>query len=542
MMEAIKQKIKELFRSTPSDVGVGFGFKQVDGQYTNELGIVFNVVKKLPLSEIPENQILPSTIEINGVVYNTDVIESGGWLPLVCDNSSSNPCYPYGFPPEPTLTPNSQRMRPLKGGCVTTSNIGSGTLGFVAKHIATGKLVGVTNGHVMVNPIFDPVSIQYPGDYKLPTDGFKLFINANPAYEVYGYSNRVTSDLYGNNLYTEKPRKDPFLNRVDAGILALRQKDSNGVDLITSESWKQVGLDIGTTPPPFATTQELDNLLNYPNLEVASSGITTGPKQGTCGLKISAIHSFGVSTDGYSYEDCFTYTRINPDCLYPISSGDSGSAILAKINGVWKIIGLAFLGSYNNLTGKGCRIDHIASALGIQAWDGTITPTSFIDPNSIEIIITEGRSADQSLIVNNKTYRQVLITREAPGNSTTTTTTTTIGVSTTTTTTTPAPTTTTTTTPVPTTTTTTTAGTVFKSFTFNSGIAGSSATVCAFTTYNGTAFFTGPGTYPTTGSALYFTQNLSDPFRFTGWIKISNGHAIQGGGNSSNVIANDVTC
>ena len=35
----------------------------------------------------------------------------------------------------------------------------------------------------------------------------------------------------------------------------------------------------------------------------------------------------------------------------------------------WKIIGLAFAG--NTFDGFACRIDDVASELGIQAWDGT---------------------------------------------------------------------------------------------------------------------------------------------------------------------------
>jgi hypothetical protein len=66
LTEPIKQKIEELFQSTPDYVGVGWGNKISDNQYTGERAIVFNVTKKLPLSEIPEEEHLPSTIEIAG--------------------------------------------------------------------------------------------------------------------------------------------------------------------------------------------------------------------------------------------------------------------------------------------------------------------------------------------------------------------------------------------------------------------------------------------------------------------------------------------
>jgi hypothetical protein len=77
MNENIKNKIQELFDSTPEGVGVMFGNKIRNGEYTGEPSIVFTVEKKLPLSEIPSDQILPSSVEIDGVTYNTDVFESG---------------------------------------------------------------------------------------------------------------------------------------------------------------------------------------------------------------------------------------------------------------------------------------------------------------------------------------------------------------------------------------------------------------------------------------------------------------------------------
>ena len=52
-----------------------------------------------------------------------------------------------------------------------------------------------------------------------------------------------------------------------------------------------------------------------------------------------------------------------------ISWEDSGSALAAYIDGVWKIIGLCFAGS--TYYGMACRIDNVAAQLNISAWDGT---------------------------------------------------------------------------------------------------------------------------------------------------------------------------
>ena len=415
-VEDLKLKIRELFLNTPRDISVGYGFKKVGGKYTTEKCIVFRAVKKLPLSEIPENEVLPSSVEIDGVIYNTDVIETGLVDYLACDNSVTNPCFQYGYPPVAANTPNAQLQRPLLGGSFIKSSK-SGTLGFIAKHTATGKIVGVSNSHVLFDPPFNFRSVDFSTS-RQPTQ------DLSAGYTIYQpYPSEAPNDAIGKFLYIQPLKRLPFQNQVDGAIMSLTATDPSSRPVLTTQSWKQVGLDIGTTPPPFATTDELDNLLNYPNLEVSSSGARTGPKQGTCGLRISEIHVNTFFGDNVWYDDQLSFTRINPDCNYPVEGGDSGSALFAKINGVWKIIGLVFAGSETE--GLACRIDHVAQQLGIEAWDGTLTSSSFVNPSSIQTIITAGTSSQDSLIINGKIYRQSKATiSPATFTSTTTTTTT----------------------------------------------------------------------------------------------------------------------
>lgn len=415
MTEHILKKIDELFINTPEDVGVGFGYKRVDNQFTDEKVIVFNVVKKLPLSELAEEDVLPSTVEINGVIYNTDVVQTGGIQLLACDNSSSNPCFSYGYPPDVALTPNSQQQRPLKGGStISEVNGGTGTMGFIAKHTRTGKLVGVTNSHVMFRTFFNFLTLQY-SPYGIQN------IEGNTSTIAQGYNTSPKNlinrgKIIGKSLFVTRWNRVPLFNYSDSGIFSLIQKDFSGVDLVTTESWKQVGLDIGTTPPPFATTAELDNLLTGPLLEIASSGARTGPKQGTCGLRISQINvSIGLG-ESTLFKEVIEFTRVNPDCLWPAGPGDSGSAIFAKIGGVWKIIGLVFAGSHDYTSAYACRIDKVAEDLGIEAWDGTVTSTSFVNPNSIKVDVTKGASGDYSRTgLDGKFYQQGSVTNYAPG-------------------------------------------------------------------------------------------------------------------------------
>lgn len=409
MTEHIKKRIEELFESTPDDVRVSYGFKKVGGQYTDEKSIIFSTPNKLPLSEIPENEVFPSSVEINGVTYSTDVVQRGVSVPMVCNNSDTNPCFQYGYPPDANalLTPNSQLQRPLLGGSAIRTYPGGGTLGFIAKHTATGKLVGVTNGHVVYDTEYNYRSIEFNPEVQIP--------NVPMGYDIYQpYPNILPDNTIGKFLYVKQTKRTPFYNQVDAALISLVQNDPLNRPVITNQSWKQVGLDIGTTPPPFATTEELDNLLNYPNLEVSSSGLATGPKQGTCGLRVSEINTTVFLSTRARFNNCIMLTRIDPTCKYAINSGDSGSGVFAKINGVWKIIGLAFAGPVEGAEADVCRIDYIASALGIEAWDGTVTSSSFVNPASIQTIITAGVTTEESLTVNGKTYRQGIVSIDAP--------------------------------------------------------------------------------------------------------------------------------
>ena len=168
LTEPIKQKIEDLFQSTPDYVGVGWGHKISDKQHTGERAIVFNVTKKRPLSEIPEEEHLPSTVEIDGVTYKTDVVEVGEITLFACTTATLNNCYswteqPFTVDGSPSYggqnipPPNRGIIRPMQGGISIASynTLGHvGTMGFIAVDNVKNALVGVTNNHVVVGTAF----------------------------------------------------------------------------------------------------------------------------------------------------------------------------------------------------------------------------------------------------------------------------------------------------------------------------------------------------------------------------------------------------
>jgi hypothetical protein len=89
--------------------------------------------------------------------------------------------------------------------------------------------------------------------------------------------------------------------------------------------------------------------------------------------------------------------------LYPIYPGDSGSALVATIGGVDKIIGLCFAGG--NTIGIASRIDEVASQLGISAWNGT-TP-EFVDLTTKKLVTVAGLSNTKTITCSGDTLWQV---------------------------------------------------------------------------------------------------------------------------------------
>lgn len=373
MHKNIKDKIEEIFDATPDDVSVGYGKKMVNGEYTGDLSFIFYVLEKKPLDQLSEDEILPNEIEVEGEVYPTDVIEI--FEPdktLACDADTNSQCYGWldNFW-DADYIPNRITQRPLKGGTSLTYtggfNQSVGTLGFIAVDSNTDSIVGVTNNHVII------------GDAYLATDrdprGAVTSILNDQNFqtgEPYAPVN-ATSDFIGKTkrYYPIKPQ--PYSNKIDAALVAV-----TGSVIDPNESIKLVDFSY-TGSMPFATTEEIDNLL-VSGSEAFSTGRSTGAKSADtpCGIQFTALNvtsyvlgyenNMGETTIA-KFSECIEFKRLNPECPWPIYGGDSGSALCAKIDGVWKIVGLCFAGGSSR--GLANRIDNVASLLQIEAWDGS---------------------------------------------------------------------------------------------------------------------------------------------------------------------------
>jgi hypothetical protein len=324
----------------------------------------------------------------------------------------------------------------------------NGTLGIVAYHPGRKVLVGITSAHLLS----DPSRSSSPNREAYTNHNYGSMAPGGSPNFNYGYGYTSTADFFNFNdrtmflgyyspLKVEPVTNPDRFNQVDACLLYFNTSisvspiipDTDGTPFEISPyyapSWKSYdvkGIPEITSPMPFATTAELDALITNPPSQVSSSGFGTGVKHGAeCGLKIDAI---GVTTSFTTnllpntklpgtvyFDNLISFSRTVPSpTLSAAGYGDSGASLIAKINNVWKIIGLVIGGtspSGINQTGYACRIDKIAEALEIEAWDGSIKAlgtswSSRAMPVPV-YAITPGINNAEKLNFGDRTYYQI---------------------------------------------------------------------------------------------------------------------------------------
>ena len=402
--QLLRDLTKHYHNITPEDVvGVTITKKTVGGKMTDEDAVVFTVKQKRPLEEIPEDELLPSEIEVDGSILKTDV-EEGEFVFM--ENCPSDFYTWINTPPA-----NRNQIRPLQGGISVTNytNLGSyvGTLGFLAVDTETNSLVGVSNNHVLVKNAFLASERQQSGVH---TDIVNNFVTQPNESGNSGLQNSI-----GLVKRYVPISGTPEYNSVDGALATVNQSD-----ISSTTSYRQYGMNGWTQPLEFASTAEIDSLVTN-GINLFSAGRTTGPKgEGDMKLFASSVaatisieyNNQGVNETIY-FSDCIRYyasastTPAGSICPYPVYGGDSGSALVADFSGTRKIVGLVFAGAnYNGQTiyGLANRIDKVAEQLSISAWTGN--SVYFSDTGTTELHIVNGLSGDINLELSGNTYWQ----------------------------------------------------------------------------------------------------------------------------------------
>jgi hypothetical protein len=346
-----------------------------------------------------------------------------------------------------------------------TNNGSVGTMGLVCQDSASGALVGLTNNHVIIRDAYYTSQRTYVN----PQNEFDLTDSSNTIQGDFVYQAGESQPVNPGGaeeigrvmryvpIYTSASivANPSLVNKVDGAIFSLYCTSSTGATIINfTSSFQQVGLSY-TSSMPFASTAEIDDLFAT-NPELYSSGRTTGPKGSPdtlCPLRFWNYSSFPIAyplqgTQTLSYfTDVIAFVKPSVSssylpsgsggsvelCPYPVWGGDSGSTLIANIGGVRKIIGLVFAGngtSYNQQTGLpnvniggtvyplqvassigyACRIDQVASQLGIKAWTGSAAPV--VDHSTIVYKTVSGSSSTSTLVCSGSTYWQVGLTQK----------------------------------------------------------------------------------------------------------------------------------
>ena len=447
LTESLQNKINDLYNDTPENIhGVGLGYKYINNQKTDTIGIIFNVYKKKSLSELTQDEILPNSIEVNNISYVTDVIEETS-IPSALECYSSTT----------TIDPEILRLRgnpsflfPIKGGQEIVRyphdwvrsaaggwSIIVGTLGLLAIDNHDNNIVGITNAHVACSNLFiasdrtgselvDPYNIIEPTPWALLGDPSIKFEPGLLCFNVPG-------SVFPASLRLKRyqPIRKSVTNKVDCAVMFLTNDTIMSPDnIVTNNSF---GIHAPSTEPvsslkpPFATTAELNSLLTTKPF-LFSTGRTTGPKgwgqTSSCRLVITGVGisaSINYNPEIISFSNLIEY-KYEDGSNNPSAGGDSGSAVLANIGGTVKVIGLLFAGD----TTKAllCRIDEIVQKLNIRAWGDDyvfnasapcgnpytdLSQPAPVNPTLSRIVVcdfNDARSSSDSVEINGVKYYQ----------------------------------------------------------------------------------------------------------------------------------------
>jgi len=333
----------DVYISKPNVTVAYASTKKKNGVDTGIPCVVVGVEKKESIANLSANDLIPGVLP-GGAITDVEVIPRIMSL-TTCTGDGGGGC-----------SPHDDKRRPLQGGISAIEVGGTAcTLGVVVKDSSDGRLVALTNNHC-AGLLYDPA-------YKVPTYG-SLSVSGIDMIQPSPYDGGVDpTDVYGEvkrAVAMQFGTTGAASNLVDCAVSAISVDDAD---------YPILELDSG--PFPFA-----EKALYSTGQEVSKSGRTTGntPLPITTVIDkdfvVNVDYSGGIGGDNNlaTFTNqiwCQAATRFS-------QGGDSGSAIVAFINGRWRIIGLHFAGNAAGTLGVCCPIEEIESILNVESWDGSV--------------------------------------------------------------------------------------------------------------------------------------------------------------------------
>ena len=309
-IKRVKEKHAGELMKKANVVGVALGYKEKGGQKTDEPSLVIMVRKKMPLSVLKSEDVVPEKIER----VTTDVKEVGDIRAL-----NQNP---------------TDRWRPAPGGVsIGHYRITAGTLGTIVKDASTNEKLILSNNHVLADSNAGEIgdAILQPGPHDggiLPADTIAQLMKFVPirftqeapdcpiGTSVADVANLVARAL-GSQHRLLAVRLQQLTNQVDA---ALAQPVESS---IVSDEILSIGQAVGTKEAELG-------------LAVRKSGRTTGLTTGTIELLDATVSvNYGVGKVAI-FEGQIISTAMS-------QGGDSGSLLVDATENL--AVGLLFAGS-----------------------------------------------------------------------------------------------------------------------------------------------------------------------------------------------------
>lgn len=421
--QSIKEQIQELHTSKiESGVNSVFiGYKTRNGIRTDEISLVFGVDEKKSESDLSSGHVLPKNVTLDGAQIKTDVIK--------IQDLKALSCYPSG-------DQNIERLRSFptlpvafKGGMQISefptnwSQNGSsysytvGTLGFFAKDNTDGRVIGVTNAHVLINKLTIDSDRDINSEINNPYNTIenRTWVDGNSYYPSASIFSTNTGILLNvalpfNRIKKYIPLYKNSANYVDCSIIIPKPEY---IDDYSYQVWQPISQTTYPSSMPFATTAELDNLLST-NPTVYCTGRTSGPigwGAGECKINITGV---GATVNVSFSEGAFPFSdqiiMQTPLNTAPMAGGDSGSCVMADIGGIRKIIGLMFAGN----SGAGSisvfnRIDRVANEMNISQFTSPVNTS--IPTAKLYSADLNAYGASKSIVLNGKLYYQAGLTK-----------------------------------------------------------------------------------------------------------------------------------
>ncbi|MFZ5634299.1 MAG: hypothetical protein ACOY40_15780 [Bacillota bacterium] len=284
------------FLSLPGVVSMGMGIKITRNTYTGIPSLVLGVKKKLPLRDIPKDQVIPRHIDN----LLTDVIQVGRIKMLG---------YALPSPQEPPEDqPRTKRVRPAQPGVsIGHYKVSAGTFGAVVRGNFPGGIAILGNNHILANSTDGHDGRSRIGD---------------PVLQPGPYDNGTASDIIArlqsfSPIIPENKGGQRQLNTIDAAIAVPVEQG------LVNNTILGLGPVRGTAPA-------------YPGTPVFKSGRSSGVTRGSVTTVGTTIR---VENDDqmYIFADQIGTTA-------PSEAGDSGSLF---INQYGRAVGLLFAGSEN---------------------------------------------------------------------------------------------------------------------------------------------------------------------------------------------------